>query len=187
MKPRFLTKTLFQIYPNIGDFSSDLPTFANSEINSLDEDQIKELYFLIVSKYGDSNIRYTNEYLFRINLFKEINNKYPKVLAWKRDQKTLRDTDIEQFRIGGRMVQNTGAHNTSDVNTDTMDGIDQLDMQTITNSQRGDLAVLQDRLTAYRVGEEDRFVNSLSNLFVVIIAPMSDLLYGTMPEEEEEL
>lgn len=182
---RFPTKTLFNIYPNLTAFKDDITELGNSEISAMSNDQIANLYMYIAAKYGDSNIRYTNEYLFKLNLFKEINSKWPKVLAWQRDQKTLRDTDIEQFKIGARMIQNTGAHNTSNIDMDTLEGIDQLDAQTITNSQRGELGVLQERISAYRTGEEDKFVNSLAPLFIVIIAPMHDLLYGTLPEEED--
>lgn len=182
-RPQFLTRTFFDLYPDQDSFIEDLEVFGVSEVKEMDQDRKDQLYLLIASKYGDSNIRYTNEKLFSMNLFKEINTKWPRILAWQRDQKYLRDTELEQFRLGGKTVQNQGSHNTADVSTDTTDGINQLDSQVIVNSQRGELGVLQERLLAYRAGEEDKFVKSLRHLFVVIIAPMSDLLYGRDPQD----
>lgn len=185
IKPQFLTRTFFDIYPDQTTFRDDLAVLGNATIKAMTQDQQDELYMLIAAKYGDSNVRYTNEHLFSMNLFKEINYKWPKVLAWQRDQERLREAETKDFQFGGKSVQNQGAHNTANVSTDTTEGINQLDAQVIVNSQRGELGVLRERLDAYRAGEEDKFVNSLYHLFMVVIAPMADLLYGTLKEEEE--
>lgn len=100
-------------------------------------------------------------------------------MAWKRDQKYLRDTDLEKFQLGGKTVKNVGAHNTANVSLDTMEGINQLDVQEIYNTKSGELGILLSRLSSYRSGEEERFLNTLTPLFVVIVQPMADLLYGS--------
>lgn len=184
LKQRFLTRTFFELYSDPEIFYNELTDLGNEEISDLSQEQSDYLYMLIASKYGDSNVRYTNERLFSMNLFRLINTRWPKVMAWERDQKKLRETEDAEFRRGGKTVMNQGAHNTADVSTDTTEGINQLDSQAITNMERGQLGVLQERLAAYKTGEEDKFLKELNPLFIQIIAPMADLLYGTEKEEE---
>jgi hypothetical protein len=177
---QFITRTFFNIYPDFEKFELDAPEF----MNTMSEEELKELFMLIAARYGDSHTRYTNEFLFKMNLWKDINNRYPMVIAWKRDQKRLRDADLLDFQRGGKTVQNAGAHNTANISTDTMEGIEQLDAQTITNNQRGELGVLLDRLGAYATGQEDKFLIHLAKLFMQVIAPMADLLFGTEGDEQ---
>lgn len=182
MRSQFLTRTFFDLYEDQSLFNTDLVSTLGSSFLSVNESN--DLYMLIASKYGDSNIRYTNEKLFKLNLFKEIKVYYPKVLAFIRDQSRLRNADIADFQKSGQSIVNIGAHNTADVSTTSETGINQLDSQQVNMGSRGELSVLLDRLDAYRAGEEDKFLNNLNKLFIQIIVPMADLLYGTYPEEE---
>ncbi len=183
MTNQFGTPTLFNLYPDIETFEDDLTLMLPSF--SMTKEEQRDLFMLIASRYGDSNIRYTNNNLFKLNLFRHIKVYYPKVLAFIRDQARLRDASTEEFQIGGKSITNMGSHNTADISTDTTQGINQLDSQQISNVKRGELVVLIDRLAAYRAGEENRFLDGLNGLFIQIISPQADLLYGTPINEEE--
>lgn len=180
----YITRTFSDIYPDTAAFVSDLEEALNFDMTA---EEKENLFWLIFSKYGDSNVRYTNEFLFKANLFKrQINVYYPTVLAILREQAKIRDTSDNVFAQAGKMVINSGAHNTALVSTDTTAGIDQLDMQQISNSQRGLFSVIVDKLSAMKSGAEDTFLKRLNPLFVQIIAPQWDLLYGRDPQDSIE-
>lgn len=184
IRKTYLTPTFSDLYPDEATFISDLDEAINFDMT---DDEKSDLFWLIFSKYGDSNTRYTNDYLFKANLFKrQINIYYPTLLATLREQKKLRDTTDDEFAKAGKMVVNMGAHNTADVSTDTTDGIEQLDTQQISNSQRGLMSVIADRLAGMKSGMEDQFLKRLNPLFRQIIAPDWDLLYGRDPKDFEE-
>ena len=183
LRNQFYTPTFFDLYGDSATFKADATTFVNT---LLTEEELEDLYMLIASRYGDSNIRYTNDYLFKMNLFQHVKVYYPKVLAFVRDQKRLREASNAELQKGGKSITNVGAHNTANISTDTDEGINQLDSQQITNQMRGEFGVLLDRIEAYKAGEEYKFLGGLNKLFVQIIAPFADLLYGTETQVEEE-
>jgi hypothetical protein len=184
MTKTYATRTFSDIYPDEYTFISDL----NEAINfTMSDEEKSDLFWMIYSKYGDSNVRYTNEYLFKAALFKRyVNVYYPTLLAILREQKKLRETPDDEFAKAGKMVVNIGAHNTADVSTDTTEGIEQLDTQQISNSQRGLMSVIADRLSVLKAGMEEQFLKRLNPLFIQIIAPQWDLLYGHDPKDFEE-
>lgn len=180
---RFPTRTFFQIIPTLGDFDTYRFEFGNTDIKNLSPDDLNDLYLLIASRYGDSHVRYTNEKLFLMALFREINCRYPRVFAWERDQKRLRDALTSEFQTAGNIVHNVGSDNTQN-KTNAEIGTVKLDAQTVTNQSTGELNVLISRIESYRSGEEDRFLNELAFLFLHIIRPMADLLF--ISEEGDE-
>lgn len=183
---QFLTRTFFDIYPTVASFGDDVVKLGNEDIKAMDENDVQYLYMTIASKYGDSRVRYTNEFLFSLSMFRQINTYWPVILTFNRDQKKLRDGSDEDFMRGGRSILNQGAHNTADVSLDTEVGINQLDAQAITNMQRGIFGVLQERAASYKKGKEDDFLKTLVPLFMQILTPMADLLYGTDPNLKED-
>lgn len=183
---QFLTRTFFNIYPTEVDFGKDIQRFGNATIKALGEEDATYLYMTIASKYGDSRVRYTNETLFSMAMFREINTYWPVIVTFNRDQGKLREGTDEDFMRGGKTIANSGAYNTADVSLDTEVGINQLDAQAITNMQRGIFGVLQERAASYKKGKEDDFLKTLNPLFMQIITPMADLLYGTDPNLKED-
>ena len=180
MTKTYLTRTYSDIYPTIDKFSTDFGKYSRF---SLDTDGQERLWLLIMSKYGDSHVRYTNENLFSLRLFTEINCYWPMVLAIERDQKRLRDAENTDFQVGGKMITNTGAHNTSNLQTDAAEGSVQLNAQNVTSTERNELGVLIDRQLAYKSDEEDRFLDGLKPLFIQILQQQRDLLYVTEVDE----
>lgn len=178
-----LTRTYSEIYPELSFFQTDFDKFCNVELS---EEEQEELWLLIMSKYGDSHVRFTNENLFALRLFKEVNCYWPMVQAIRRDQKRLRDATNEDFQKGGEMTTNTGAHNTSDLQTNAESGSVQLNAQNVTNTKRNELGVIIDRQLAYRADEEDRFLDGLKPLFIQILQAQRDLLYVTEVEENDD-
>lgn len=183
MTKTYLTRTYSEIYPELSFFQTDFDKFCNVELS---EEEQEELWLLIMSKYGDSHVRFTNENLFALRLFKEVNCYWPMVQAIRRDQKRLRDATNEDFQKGGEMTTNTGAHNTSDLKTNADSGSVQLNAQNVTNTKRNELGVIIDRQLAYRADEEDRFLDGLKPLFIQILQAQRDLLYVTEVEENDD-
>lgn len=182
MTKTYLTRTYSDIYPELSFFQTDYNKFCKLELS---EDEQEELWLLIMSKYGDSHVRYTNETLFALRLFKEVNCYWPMVQAIRRDQKRLREATNEDFQKGGEVVTNAGAHNTSDIQTDADSGAVQLNAQNVTNTKRNELGVLIDRQLAYKADEEDRFLDGLKPLFIQILQAQRDLLYVTEVEDND--
>lgn len=183
MTKTYLTRTYSEIYPELSFFQTDFDKFCNVELS---EEEQEELWLLIMSKYGDSHVRFTNENLFALRLFKEVNCYWPMVQAIRRDQKRLRDATNEDFQKGGEMTTNTGAHNTSDLQTNAESGSVQLNAQNVTNTKRNELGVIIDRQLAYRADEEDRFLDGLKPLFIQILQAQRDLLYVTEVEGNDD-
>lgn len=183
MTKTYLTRTYSEIYPELSFFQTDFDKFCNVELS---EEEQEELWLLIMSKYGDSHVRFTNETLFALRLFKEVNCYWPMVQAIRRDQKRLREATNEDFQKGGEMTTNTGAHNTSDLKTNADSGSVQLNAQNVTNTKRNELGVIIDRQLAYRADEEDRFLDGLKPLFIQILQAQRDLLYVTEVTENDD-
>ena len=179
----FITRIFSDIYPDMESFKEDVTKY--SKIKMTDEEQ-EDLFFMIYSRYGNSNLRYTDEFLFSLRLFNHINIFYPKVLAIKRDQIKLRESTDAELQYGGKTIQNQAQHNTADIANDTSLGVPQIDGQTVSILERSKLGVLQERLFSYTSGEEDVFLKDMYILFVQVIAPLSDLLFATHPFDEEE-
>ena len=183
MTKTYLTRTYSEIYTELSFFQTDFDKFCNVELS---EEEQEELWLLIMSKYGDSHVRFTNETLFALRLFKEVNCYWPMVQAIRRDQKRLREATNEDFQKGGEMTTNTGAHNTSDLKTNADSGSVQLNAQNVTNTKRNELGVIIDRQLAYRADEEDRFLDGLKPLFIQILQAQRDLLYVTEVKENDD-
>lgn len=177
----YLTRTYSDIYPEVSYFQRDFEKFGRLELSPEEQER---LWLLIMSKYGDSHVRYTNETLFALRLFTEVNCYWPMVLAVERDQKRLRDADNVDFQRGGKMVTNTGAHNTSNVQTNAEEGAVQLNAQNVTSTERNELGVIIDRGLAYKADEEDRFLDKLRPLFIQILQEQRDLLYITEVDDD---
>lgn len=176
----YITRTLSDILPGYDEFNAEVMSKLNFKMT---EDEKEYLFTLVYSKYADSHARYTNESLFILNLKKEIMVYYPQVLAIIRDQKKMRDTSDTDFARAGRTMVNMGAHNTANLPTTTMEGVNQLDTQTVQNNERAAIDVLMQRMDLYRSGFEDHFLDKFVKLFVQIISPQRDLLYITEAAE----
>lgn len=176
--PSFFGRKFLEIWPNEDVFIYDWSKFLGNRAD-VGPENIKWCYFLLVSKYGEAISRYANELIFKMNILKEAECRFPMYLAKDRDQLKLRDTDLKDFMKSGTFVTNVGQSNTQS-KTDAEIGDIRLDSQTANVTENGELEVLTERYRAYRAGLEDEFLKHFRNYFVQILARQQDLIYLTI-------
>ena len=172
----YITMTFSDIYP---DYETFLDDYRNLSFPTTleDEENLRVIYYLLYSKYGNSNILSTDITQFKFQLFSLI---YQHAAIWERKmalQKSLRELTDEEILISSRQVINHALNPSSEPSTNAMEALNYINEQTTSGYKKNKIDaymflydVLRDDITA-------EFINRFKKLFIAIVFPQAPLWY----------
>lgn len=178
---QYLTVTFTTLYESLEMFGKDCAQFYTD--STLDGNEVKALYYLLLGSFAESHIAYTNTMQFKIQMFNEINRLYPTILEYDRQQKELRASTLDELLDAGEAITNAGASNTSNIKTDAPTGSTQLASQ-VTNKQKyGKFTAKLNKIKAMQYGLQQDLINALKHYFIMFLEPQLDLYFYTEDEQ----
>lgn len=172
----YITMTFCDIYPDYETFLND---YSNLSFPTTlqDENNLRIIYYLLYSKYGNSNILSTDITQFKFQLFSII---YQHGAIWERKmalQKSLRELTDEEILTSSRQVINHALNPSSAPTTDSMEALNYINEQTTSGYKKNKIDaymflydVLRDDITA-------EFMGRFKRLFISIVMPQMPLWY----------
>lgn len=181
-------RTFLDIYPVYTDFIKEKNNLFNVFGTSLTDDSWKKTYSLLVAFYGDTPISgYRDEGRWKLKLFATIDAYGPTWETKEALQKTIRATDIEDFKKGNLSIYNTALNPNSEPVADSSEALTYINSQNTSQKQYSDYEaisrkweLLNDDLTKYYM---DKF-KSLFSKFVLADVPL--YVYDSVANDEGE-
>lgn len=179
----FYTKTFAEVFPSFSHFKADYEeSELDAEGNSLAENSLKSLYYLLYARYGNSHIIFYDDMQFKYNVFSTIFMYGP---TWERRlnlQSKLRALTDEEL-TAGTIANHTHAYNPSSLSEEEINYINEQNKTKYTKS----------KLEGYAMGaqllEKDitkEFIDKFQKLFIKVIVPYSPLYYTTNITEGDD-
>lgn len=165
------------IYPTGESFLSDYKT---SKIpNSISDETVTTLYYLLYSRYGNSTIAASDTNRFKYDLFATIFSYGP---TWEKRmdiQEKLRGLTDEELFTDHTIINNHSYNPSTAPSTSTLDELTTINEQ---NTQKGK----RDKLSAYAMlirtlwtDVTEQFLDKFQKLFLIILQPELPLWYAT--------
>ena len=155
---------------------------ANTTLN----DKLSLVYYLLASRYANSNIASSDEERFKWNLFSTMFQYGPTWVKKLELQKNIRNTDIAEFQKGTRTIVNQAANPATAPSTRDTEELSYVNKQNVNKTTRSiaDAYALVLSLLEEDVTEE--FIGRFKKLFLTIVAPERPLWYVTYADGEVE-
>lgn len=168
----FPTKSFLDVYSSVDDFVTDYGSLGFPK--TITSDNYKVLYYLLVSKYGNSPIANADETQFKIKLQSIIWQYGP---AWeiKLDiQDKIRNLSDEELLKGTAAIYNH-ALNPSEMSSETttldIPELRYVDSQNTTNYKKSKLDAYSDLWSMLVNDVTEVFINRFKNLFQLVAVP----------------
>lgn len=148
------------------------------------EENIKILYYLLYSKYGNSHIASSDENQTKLLIMSIIYMYGP---SWEKKmdiQKTLRGLSEDEIVKGSKQINNHSYNPSSLPSTNSLEELQTINEQNTSHFKKSKLDAynLLWNLIATDVTEE--FLSKFKKCFLLIVAPQKPLWYITNTEEE---
>ena len=172
----FITMTFSDIYPSYEKFEEDF-NFLPFTVEFANENTLSIIYYLLYSKYGNSNILNTDINQFKFALFSLI---YQHAAIWERKmdlQKSLRELTDDEILISSRQVINHALNPSTAPATDSMEALNYINEQTTSGYRKNKIdayTFLQDEL---HDNITEAFINRFRKLFISVVMPQAPLWY----------
>lgn len=170
------TKTLSDVYPEYSDFQSDYENLG-IPMRLKDPSFLKTIYVLLMGEYGHSSMAALSEDLFRLRLFTLIMSYGPQYERELDIQNKLLAMSDEELQVSSKAVYNTSLNPSEKPSTDSLEILDTINQQNVTNHIRSKLdafAFLRDVLDADLTKE---FIKRFDHLFVRLLNNIGNQLY----------
>lgn len=165
------------IYPTQEEFLSDYK--ASKIPNSISDETVTTLYYLLYSRYGNSTIAASDTNRFKYDLFATIFSYGP---TWEKRmdiQEKLRGLTDEELFTDHTIINNHSYNPSTAPSTSTLDELTTINEQ---NTQKGK----RDKLSAYAMlirtlwtDVTEQFLDKFQKLFLIILQPELPLWYAT--------
>lgn len=180
----FRTRTFSDIWPAETNFLQDYDDSGLRVVgNSITNDSVEILFYLLFAEYGGSHIASSDETQFKYQVFSTIFKYGP---TWERQldiQAKLRALTDEDISTGNRQIFNKALNPGTEPSTEELDYVSE---QTVAKYARGKIesyAALNDILKA---DVSQTFVKQFKKYFLQIVMPERPLWYENTIDEEVE-
>ena len=178
----YRTRTFSEIFPEYDDFND----FWNSTVfkDSIEELNIELIYYLLLSKYSNSNIVSSDENRFKMNTMSIIFQYGP---TWQKRleiQAELRGLTIDQAAEGSRSIFNHAFNPNTIPSTQDTEELNYVNDQNVSKLKKAPTQAAMDLWDMLRVDVSEEFLKQFGKLFKTFVEPEKPLWYKTVPEEE---
>lgn len=180
----YRTRTFSQIFPEQEDFTNFYsncgipPKFTQSATPNT-------LYYLLLSRYANSNIASSDEERFKYEMMQIIFRFGP---TWERKlkmQDEIRALTDEDITVGNKEIYNHAYNPSSDPGTSTVEELNYINEQNVTTSKRGKLEAYAHLNALLEEDVTGDFLNQFKKLFTAF-TPEVPLRYITHLEEGDD-
>ena len=173
----FMTKTFADEFKSADDFLNEYK--ANGIPATISDDSVKTLYYLLYSRYGNSNIANADENQFKYKLASIIFQYGP---AWEKKleiQDNLKALTMEELELGSKLINNHALNPSTQPSTNTQYELDKIDAQTVTLTKRGKLEAYNNLLALLSTDVTEAFIKKFQKLFIQFTYPANAYTYTT--------
>ena len=191
----FMTKTFADEFKSADDFLNEYK--ANGIPATISDDSVKTLYYLLYSRYGNSNIANADENQFKYRVWSTIYSYGPTWSKKMEIQNKFRTMSEDDLITGTRVLYNHSYATSQPIfeldsqnrvvseGTDSDVELPTINDQNVNKTRKGKIeaygmlvALLEEDITT-------RFLDKFKDLFISIVQPYSPLYYETKIAEED--
>lgn len=192
MIPMYNTKRFCEIWDDVDTFTLDYkqsPLYdknGNNLNNSLSDENISKLYYLLYARYGNNPIANMDENQFKFKVYSIIFEYGPN---WQKEleiQNTLRGLDITQLQEGQFAIYNQAFHDATAPSTNTTQELDFINNQNTSRLKKGKLNAYNDLLLLLKTDVTKQFIDRFANLFKKFLYSRPTLYVTDIEDTEEE-
>lgn len=198
MKPiKYDTYTFQEVWDNVEDFSDDYKasyfydyTAATQSTpenyhNSLTNDNINKLFYLLYAKYGNSPIANFDVNQFKYKVYATIFQYGPN---WQKEldiQDKLRNLSDTDLITGAKVIYNTAYHNGQAPATTELTETEYIDEQRTSNYKRTKLDAYNNLILLLKKDVTQEFLNKFKPLFKAFVSPEVFPIYISEDDDNE--
>ena len=181
----FRTRTFSDIFYSYEEFKTEwgfLP-FKN-EVEDTLNNKIELIYYLLYSRYGNSNIASSDENRFKFQLYSVIFQYGP---TWAKElqiQKEIRGLSTEDLQKGSTNILNNASNPSTDPTTQTNTELPFINNQNVSKTIRSKADGYALLLSLLKDDVSERFIRKFEKLFLTIVQPEEPLWYVTDTMED---
>ena len=154
--------------------------------NSLTDDNINLLYYMLYARYGNNPIANLDENQFKFKVYSLIFQYGP---TWQKEldiQDKLRGLQEEQLLQGAKAIYNKAFGDAGTPSTQSLEEIQFVNEQNTTNYKKTKLGAYSELLYLLKTNVSEVFLNRFRPLFKKVVAPEFPILYETNIDENDE-
>lgn len=181
----FRTRTYADIFPDLEKFTAFITGYP-IDLSEISEDKIKTVYYLLYARFGNTPIVNSDENQFKARIISTMFMYGP---SWSRRleiQKALRQTDIENLRVGTKSIYNHSFNPSTTPRTLDKDELDTINDQNTAQHKKSLIQAYAELTALLREDVTLSFINKFAPLFIKIAAPDYPLLYAVESEDDED-
>lgn len=198
MIPMYSTKKFSDVWEDATSFSNDYkasplydyvaatqstPAQLN---NSLTDDNITKLYYLLYARYGNNPIANLDENQFKFKVYSIIFEYGPN---WQKQldiQNTLRNLSDDDMEKGQFAIYNQAYHDATAPSTNTTQELDYINNQNTSRMKKGKLNAYNELLLLLKTDVTKQFIDRFTNLFKKFLYSRPAIYVTNIEEEGEE-
>lgn len=195
MIPMYSTKRFCEVWDDVDTFTLDYKqsplydkTTVNNVVNlnnSLSDDNISKLYYLLYARYGNNPIANMDENQFKFKVYSIIFEYGPN---WQKEldiQNKLRNLTDDEISTGQFAIYNQAYHDATAPGTSTTEELEFINNQNTSRLKKGKLNAYNDLLLLLKTDVTKQFIDRFANLFKKFLYSRPTL-YVTDIEDTEE-
>lgn len=182
----YRTRTFSDIWDEadkfIGEWHSGAP--FSTEVGPGVNNKLTLIYYLLYSRYGNSNIASSDENRFKFQLFSIIFQYGP---SWAKEleiQREIREMTVEDFQQGSINILNNASNPSTDPSTQTNTELPFINNQNVSKTKRSKADGYALLLSLLKEDITEKFLSRFKNLFLNIVQPQTPLWYITENQED---
>ena len=176
------TRTFAEIYPTFDDFKTAYANNPFATATNISDSSVQNIYYLLLSNYGNSSICSSDEYRFELKLFSLIYQYGPVYIEKKSLQGHILDTPWDGFKVGGKVIYNNALNPNVAPTTNTLTELPFINNQNTNNYVKSDAESIQIKWELLDDKLETEFLAKFKSLFLKIVNPTVPMWY---PQEYE--
>lgn len=174
------------IWSRANDFLTDYKDSGLYDANNkISDGKVKELFYLLYARYGNSTIASSDFNQFKYQVFEIIFEYGP---TWEKSldiQNTLRNLSEDDLIAGGSAIYNHAYNPSTYPSTSTTEELDYINEQNVTKQTRTKILGYANLIELLKNDVTSRFLSHFKKLFLQIVQPDYPLYYYETEEEEE--
>ena len=180
----YRTRTFSDIWGKAEDFSNEFmespfPNEVGGGGNLSINNKLEFIYYLLYSRYGNSSIASSDETQFKFHLFSLIFQYGPTWLKELEIQKEIRNSTLEDFRLGSTNVINNAVNPSTAPTTQSLDELPFIENQNVSKTKRSKADGYALMLSLLKEDVTEKFLKRFQKLFLTIVQPERPLWYVT--------
>lgn len=171
----YRTETFSEIWSGVSDFLSDYNT--NGLPVTISQESARTLFYLLYSRFGNSNVSSSDQNRFKYQLFSTIWQYGP---TWEKKlevQQKLRDLSDEELFEGSKSIYNVAVNPSTAPGTYSDEELTFISQQNVNKNKKGKLDAYYLLWELLKNDVTEDFLKKFNKLFKVFVEPELPLFY----------